>query len=1243
MARRIALLTILLVASQDTVFGAEPEFRRWAIITAPELRETGIADLLTVKLSAESFELVERDELDRLTRELELSQLQGTAASADRLRLGQRVGADAMILLSRVTQEKSPAVRMVICDCVYGSRLLLEHFPQSTTNAESITEAAFQSVLQTRDRFRNGVERVIAVSPFLTKNLSHDFDYLQYAFSALLGQALSQNRGVAVLEIEEARAISSELQQSDSSIERRTVPLFIEGDFEVLKPLQTGNSTADARRITITLTARDSKTQLPPVSFLATSKAEAARWLTVTAPASFTNASSDPATNALSTPNQRRLLLERADRFSHVAAYEQSTALREAALLLTPENWEERLGLYNDYRSWAQIRHMEMSSPRFRTSEERKAELADEQFRFGRILTHHLEVVLTTAELNPLEISTLIKEHRHDRFMRYVPSKDRSLASEEAREFYWRHILRTRTADPLLREGMLHDQIRRHTPGLHKRDPRTQFQFIGGDAFYSLTIGIPFLSRFPDYDAKYLSTDIRRLLTEILPTDQINGSWLRKLTNSLQGSLPHLVRMGRMKPEDLEAVYEELTHSEDRVHRFYGELGLLGQRSLKLGTRPVSEDDVERIDNLLAAISRWRFDDPKRRHFTIEPARKALNDLKATVQKELTTGVLKKSHRLSPNNASGVDPAPRVIFEPISGVALSAKFLKAVNDDLDLLWNMEEVWLMAAPGKLRSIFRLSSKDDFIFHAACDGEFVWIASIEDGIQIFDLNGKLQGQFTPDGKSDQSPDSLPPLPRGPKISLDRIYFSYPFRRPVAFQPLSPGRCLISGQLGADKRCWFGEIIREPLSSTWRFKSWLEATAVASRDIVNDPVETSFEPSFLLPYRLPDRADLILAARPGPSNGNGIPKTVVAFDVKSGSASVLPGLALPRISSRIHEALQIGNDLVVANDGITRFTPPPGGLDGPWESHTIISRDQAKWRRTLSSGLWRNQLFLAGHRVVVPGQRWLTVDTRTWEFEFLNKDRVRPKYNFQHFGHSAHFGLVAWHTGETLHRVHLDESVSRDDLDKWQYGHVPVDKRVAHRKAVEALQRLGATVESQPPGYSLSWFGRGPSGNWVTTAYLSDEWKGGDRALRYLKGLHGLEDLLLVRAPVTDAGLKTIGELDDLKILSLEETKCTDAGLSHLTNLRSLRCIRLDGSGAEFSDAGLARLAGLTDLRKLIVFGPGFTDRTATLLMKWPGLVDVRLLQTAVSRNAIRAATSKRGTLRILTSNSSGTGLW
>ncbi len=64
-------------------------------------------------------------------------------------------------------------------------------------------------------------------------------------------------------------------------------------------------------------------------------------------------------------------------------------------------------------------------------------------------------------------------------------------------------------------------------------------------------------------------------------------------------------------------------------------------------------------------------------------------------------------------------------------------------------------------------------------------------------------------------------------------------------------------------------------------------------------------------------------------------------------------------------------------------------------------------------------------------------------------------------------------------------------------------------------------------------------------------------------------------LSRTKVTDAGLKHLAGLKQLRTLYLDHTKVTDAGLKHLSGLRQLQWLHLGHT--QVTDAGLKHLAG------------------------------------------------------------------
>ena len=96
----------------------------------------------------------------------------------------------------------------------------------------------------------------------------------------------------------------------------------------------------------------------------AQSLAAATSWLTETLPGRvLKHSEADTKAPSLTRGQQREHLLRRADSFSDVANYAPATALREAALLLDQDDWQQRLHLIGDYFRWQKLREDEITDP----------------------------------------------------------------------------------------------------------------------------------------------------------------------------------------------------------------------------------------------------------------------------------------------------------------------------------------------------------------------------------------------------------------------------------------------------------------------------------------------------------------------------------------------------------------------------------------------------------------------------------------------------------------------------------------------------------------------------------------------------------------------------------------------------------------------------------------------------------------------------------------------------------------
>ncbi len=135
-----------------------------AIVSDPQVQQTGIADLLAAQLSADGCYLVERDQLAAALQELELGSMQGGEAATS-LKLGGLLKADALILLSLTeSSQRESALKVVISDCLFGARLRAEFLALGKQTPENIASRCSRIVGETRRQFAGGVTHLIGVT-----------------------------------------------------------------------------------------------------------------------------------------------------------------------------------------------------------------------------------------------------------------------------------------------------------------------------------------------------------------------------------------------------------------------------------------------------------------------------------------------------------------------------------------------------------------------------------------------------------------------------------------------------------------------------------------------------------------------------------------------------------------------------------------------------------------------------------------------------------------------------------------------------------------------------------------------------------------------------------------------------------------------------------------------------------------------------------------------------------------------
>jgi len=1228
----IAFCLLLIAANRSRASDDQSVLRRWAIVATNEVQTTGLSDLFAAEFSElQGIELVERDQIDLATGELELSACVHATASAERLKLGRILKADALVLLSKVAFNEKDFLRVIVSDCHYGARLRVEHFSYEVDDPAALSLRCEAVVRETRQHYANGIRHLIAVTPFLSKNFTHDYDHLQAGYRALVENALSVHPGVAVLEIDEARAIRQELALGGGALKRRVMPLFVEGQYGV------STASRDEPKVKLSIRVRDGRSVVGEAERAELSEDDAIRLLTEIVPRNLIKLSQRDGNVSLSRQRQHDLLVARAESFSRVGQWEQSTALREAALLLRPNNTEQRLAVFSDYHHWHFARHRvhaEQEGQLFQSRgkgispDDLKAKwdrIYDERLSRFRLMALHTSKLIHDRAVNAYEADLLTSfAHRDPRILGLSGEAGRPEFREALYGFFWDVYPQFPKLDPTVHDGKARSVVLASDPWSptspeqarlrHSLD--VQLQKWTQSAIIFLTQTAPYeirawegprsANRSYGWQDQRTLDDLYRFLTEVVPPDKPLWSMAHlTLGRSTfhRNSLFDMMQAGRLSPDDVRHFCMRLKESNSPLNVFYARCGLF--------TLQFRASDAETDGSALAeadALSEWIRQEQDRRDDSnfcsqfVYQLRGLREDLVARVN-----AATKKRHQLLPNVIPPHVPEPRITFIPVRGVKPNWDHVIACGDSLDVMWSRQAVYAMSQPGEAKQIFMAPEKDRVV-RVVWDGRYIWVGSLKSGILVFTPNGKLLATV---GKEQ----GLPPYEDGLQKSG---FIRFPFRHPLMLHPVAPGRCLALGRFGRHGRVWIS-VIKEQDDGSGKatFRAEVIHTATKTDEASPNEIDKIFNLTWWAEYpdpSLKEHRQLLLGKWPPTLR----PLTV---DLQDFEISIF--------DSQFNQALRmlaVGHNLVSDFPfRVSLYRPPDESSHGRWRSKTLIptNKERPGIEDTLVPALLRYQGALYN-----PGPYWRRIDESDFHVEQLNTVPLPHRHRYEHYGVSAHYGMVAWTGKEVYHRVLINEPVPDVADSATTYPEVPEDERQRHDQAVQSLRRLGASVDAmwgvpcwEPanPEWDIQTSHHSPRA--FTVVYLSNEWRGGDGGLDHLKDLHNLQVVSLVQADVSDAGLEWLGALEGLRLLHLVETSATDAGLAHLQSLKQLEYLRLEGSisGKEFTDAGLESLAGLR-LRRLALYGHGFTAKAAIHLGKIEGLQTLLLYDTDIPEDAL-----------------------
>jgi hypothetical protein len=766
----LAALPVAGVAGQEPRPAADQPvamLRTWAVLASEELRKSGLEDQVLVGLGADStITLVDREHLDLIARELALGSLLDSSGAGSRRKAGAAVKADALVILNHESIEGKQYVRLVVCETRGGARLRVELIPLEDGKFDEAGKAIVSAIQDVRKHFAQGIKRVYGVPPFVSRCLTHEYDYLQRGYSSLLANALSQQPGVAVIEVEEARQIAREIALTDGQDLQRLVPVFVEGEYQV--PV---GATGDAEvEFTVRLTAADG--DLPKLPVRKVRLSEAARYVASRLPALVLG--QEKAGTALDAGQQARVLVERADTFARLGSWDQSTVLREATLLLT-DDIGQRQTLVQEY-CWI-IRANFPSGTQLLSPEH--IEECRRRAGLWRAALAHVEYLIRNRQITLNSAPELA---------------DRVLGSATT----IRSALPNEVVPPM--EVDKKRFVREVFPLMRPLDCKPSSSAPGEKDSVWAAIVIKYVMF--NYEGNHrLGQDLDFLfyaMTEMLPGD------IEPPTSIL-----YMIASPRSYFEGGEESYmdaylaflERLEKVDKPVPALLGRLGRLTYRSYQEKTPAELEALAKDVAALADDYKRLQ---PKLLHSgtSSPPLKQQIFELQRRVERALQGPQGAPKHAPTPTSrppaAVKLDPIELKIrliggevvpfkghrWQGPGGWGTVTQVIRC--GEVDVFWNHGVILVMRTGGLLEEV--LVDANTFFSDVEWDGKQLWVATRTDGIRIIDLTGKVVARIG-------SQDGLPGADRGMLICT-----------------FAPDKAIVAGALGEHRRLWVAMVQRE-----------------------------------------------------------------------------------------------------------------------------------------------------------------------------------------------------------------------------------------------------------------------------------------------------------------------------------------------------------------------------------------------------------------------------------------------
>jgi tetratricopeptide (TPR) repeat protein len=973
-------------------------YQRWAVIAAGAGDEAALCELATAELSeVDGIGLVERDEIRKVVDEQVLSSALSAEGTASRLRLGEMLHADALLMVKLQGKDDARILRVTVVDCRYGARLRVEHLPWERQKLAAYADHLRDLAVTVRAQFAQGVVKILGVPSFVSHSFTHEYDPLQSRYSELLQHVLMQEAGVAVIETAEAQAIGREMGIAGERNLTRVVPLMVQGEFRV-------EAAPNAQpRVTLSVTISDRERVIDRADSGPLDLDKAPAWLTTVVPAKVT--AGEARAKPLSPAEQAVALAARGNAFAVLGGYDESIPLRESALLLEPDLTKTRVALLDEYYRRAigklgAARHA-----------------MDAVSGYERAL-EHAEWLIRNREQSPCDVYGVLN----------------------AVEWYTIGIRAGRWQDQLTPEGAagiepLIDRaeqdrrrfVRAVTMALmHKIDPHNAPQTSLALSCHGLVLHLARLNldgAALNYTTR-ASLQFQREIAGLMPDD------------FLPCPLPNLYsgKSGSFNAEVTEPYYQaflrDLRQSPHRLLQLDAGFILLNQRlaqataDRKFDALPGIETEFTQLITQLNAI----------------PNPYSRNDRAALYYAGLKDAIAQAIAKY--RQAEIPNPTGALHFEPCAFKVVAGKTTKEPVPpqfywaslgpnhwlpcgNFDLLWTtFSRIYVHRTPGVLETVMLPQPGENLRLHDVIwDGRSIWTATSANEIML----------LSPDGAVLQRVGKAHGLP--------------PFDGALKMYPDAAGRVIAVGAFGADQRAWCAQIAWDGRQAP-AVRVFHQATEVMT---ANDNAKTfAFNPRaaftpldiVTVPAAASGGAPMIAITRQCVALTQGrllvtlAPLTINLKTLEVGvwhvrrdqqdSAAPVPVLATPRGLILLNNAAS-RNVVVETYDGAPVCRPmtvsnPGKVIPDNWEANSLGKVTSVVLPHSPTVTF---QPYTDGF-IYVTGPRWWRIDPKTLTAQRLHSGQLPQPYGFMRYASSALLGLVGWDADKgQCYRITIDDT--------------------------------------------------------------------------------------------------------------------------------------------------------------------------------------------------------------------------